>query len=48
MDDPRLWSATNYCIPIDRRIELLGLSEDQARRDRQRCLDRVARVQAQP
>jgi type II secretory pathway pseudopilin PulG/energy-coupling factor transporter ATP-binding protein EcfA2 len=44
LDDPRLWAATTYCIPVERRIKLLGVSEDQARRDRQRCLDRVERV----
>jgi hypothetical protein len=44
LDDPRLWTATAYCLPIERRIQLLGVSEDQARRDRQRCLDRVERV----
>jgi WD40 repeat protein len=44
LDDPRLWAATSYCMPIERRIKLLGVSEDQAQRDRQRCLDRVERA----
>jgi len=44
LDDPRLWTATSYCLPIERRIKLLGVSQDQARRDRQRCLDRVERA----
>jgi len=37
-------------MPIERRIKLLGVSEQQAGRDRQRCLDRVerARVLEQP
>ena len=50
LDDPRLWAATSYCMPIARRIKLLGVSEEQAERDRQRCLDRVerARVLEQP
>jgi WD40 repeat protein/serine/threonine protein kinase/acyl-coenzyme A thioesterase PaaI-like protein len=46
IDDPRLWTATNYCMPVERRIEVLGVSEEQARRDRQHCLERVE--QARP
>jgi WD40 repeat protein/serine/threonine protein kinase len=41
LDDPRLWTATTYCIPIDRRIDLLGVSEEQAKHDLERCLERV-------
>jgi WD40 repeat protein/serine/threonine protein kinase len=41
LDDPRLWTLTSYCIPIARRVELLGVTEEMARRDRQRCLERV-------
>jgi WD40 repeat protein/serine/threonine protein kinase/energy-coupling factor transporter ATP-binding protein EcfA2 len=41
LDDPRLWTATTYCMPSERRRELLGVSEEMARRDRQRCLERV-------
>jgi WD40 repeat protein len=41
LDDPRLWTATTYCMPIDRRIDLLGVSEEQAKRDLQRCVERV-------
>jgi len=50
LDDPRLWAATNDCMPIERRIKLLGASEEQARRDRQSCLERVERahVSTQP
>src|SRR5262249_37761991 len=50
LDDPRLWAATSYCMPIERRIKLLGVSEDQAQRDRQNCLARVerARIREQP
>jgi WD40 repeat protein len=44
LDDPRLWAATSYCMPIKRRIDLLGLSQDQAGRDHQNCLDRVERA----
>jgi len=46
LDDPRLWTATSYCIPADRRIKLLGVSADQARRDHERCLARVERARA--
>ncbi|HEX7841358.1 MAG TPA: WD40 repeat domain-containing protein [Kofleriaceae bacterium] len=45
LDDPRLWAATSYCMSIERRVELLGVSEDQAQRDRQSCLDRVERAE---
>jgi WD40 repeat protein len=48
LDDPRLWAATSYCMPIQRRIKLLGVSQDQAQRDLQRCLSRVERARAQP
>jgi WD40 repeat protein len=47
LDNPRLWAATSYCMPIERRIELLGMSPEQARRDRQRCVERVARTHEQ-
>jgi WD40 repeat protein/serine/threonine protein kinase len=41
LDDPRLWTATAFCMPVERRRELLGVSQEQAERDRQRCLERV-------
>ena len=41
LDDPRLWTITSYCMPVARRVELLGVTEEMARRDRQRCLERV-------
>jgi len=44
LDDPRLWTATAYCLPVERRIKLLGTSEEQAVRDRQRCLAHVERA----
>jgi hypothetical protein len=43
-DDPRLWAATSYCMPIERRINLMGMPEDQAQRDRERCLEHVGRT----
>ncbi|ACY15798.1 serine/threonine protein kinase with WD40 repeats [Haliangium ochraceum DSM 14365] len=46
LDDPRLWTRTSYCMPVARRIELLGVSEERARANRARCLERVA--QARP
>jgi hypothetical protein len=41
LDDPRLWTVTSYCMPVARRVELLGVTAEMARRDRQRCLERV-------
>lgn len=41
-DDPRLWALTNYCMPVERRVELLGVSAAMARDNRARCLQRVA------
>jgi WD40 repeat protein len=41
LHDPRLWTITNYCMPIAVRQQLLGVSEESARRDLQRCLERV-------
>jgi hypothetical protein len=50
LDDSRLWAVTNYGMPIKRRIDLLGVSQEQAGRDRQNCLDRVerARIRERP
>jgi serine/threonine protein kinase len=48
LEDPRLWAATSYCMPIERRIELLGVTEAQAGRDRLRCLERVERARERP
>ncbi len=45
LDDPRLWTRTRYCMPIARRVELLGVTEERARRHRARCLKRVAEAQ---
>ncbi|MCG8423661.1 MAG: protein kinase [Proteobacteria bacterium] len=42
--DPRLWAATSYCIPIDRRKTLLGVGEDRARANYQRCVRRVEKA----
>jgi WD40 repeat protein/serine/threonine protein kinase len=42
LDDPRLWTRTRYCVPVEIRLALLGVPGGHARRDYQRCLDRVA------
>ncbi|HEX8113093.1 MAG TPA: protein kinase, partial [Kofleriaceae bacterium] len=47
LDDLRLWQATSYCLPVERRVDLLAASPEQARLDRQRCAERVARALAQ-
>jgi WD40 repeat protein len=44
LTDPRLWSATNYCMPLDRRIKLLSVTRQQAERDQRSCLARVLRA----
>ncbi len=40
-DDPRLWSSTNYCWPLDLRRRLLDFSDTQSRSDLARCERRV-------
>jgi len=40
-DDPRLWSATPYCMSIERRTALLSVSEARARADQEACEHRV-------
>jgi WD40 repeat protein/serine/threonine protein kinase len=39
--DRSLWAATTYCLPIERRVELLNVSEAQARADELACRRRV-------
>ncbi len=41
VDDPKLWAATTYCLPADRRVALLNTPEDQARADEEACRRRV-------
>jgi WD40 repeat protein len=48
LDDPRLWTATTYCMPIERRTEFLGVTEELARRDLRRCQERVAEARRGP
>jgi WD40 repeat protein len=42
LDDPTLWIATSYCPPIELRQELLGVSEDLAKRQLAQCRSWVA------
>ncbi|WP_437828088.1 nSTAND1 domain-containing NTPase [Sorangium sp. So ce1153] len=46
--DPRLWNATAYCMPAERRMEILRVDEVAARTDLDACLRHVkeARVTA--
>ena len=41
-DPDKLWRATTYCMPVARRRDLLGVSQDIARQNHQRCQARVA------
>jgi WD40 repeat protein/serine/threonine protein kinase len=41
-DDSRLWSATGYCLPVERRMSLLSVNDVAARVDLQACQRRVA------
>jgi WD40 repeat protein len=47
-DDLRLWTLTSYCLSIERRKQLLGVSEAVARTLHERCLRRVAEAGARP
>ncbi|MRG94720.1 protein kinase [Polyangium spumosum] len=44
--DPKLWSATTYCMPVERRIEILNVSEAMARADLESCQRRVEQAHA--
>src|SRR5262249_4240089 len=45
-DDPKLWTATPYCMSIERRIKLLNVSEATARAAQQACQRRTAEARA--
>ena len=45
-DDPKLWTATTYCLTVERRIELLKVSEAVARANQQACQRRVQAARA--
>ncbi|AUX40494.1 uncharacterized protein SOCE26_018950 [Sorangium cellulosum] len=46
VDDPKLWAATTYCMPVERRIELLRVPDAMARASHDTCLRRVAAARA--
>ncbi|KYF92338.1 hypothetical protein BE17_36220 [Sorangium cellulosum] len=46
VDDPKLWTATTYCMPVERRMELLRVPEAMAHADRQACLRHVEEARA--
>ncbi|WP_437635658.1 nSTAND1 domain-containing NTPase [Sorangium sp. So ce854] len=46
IDDPKLWAATTYCMPVERRIDLLRVPEPMARANREACLRRVELARA--
>jgi WD40 repeat protein/serine/threonine protein kinase len=47
-DDPKLWIAISSCMSIERRIELLNVSEATAQADREACQRRVDAARAAP
>ena len=44
--DAQLWRATSYCIPVPLRIDLLHVTETEARRDHEKCMRRVKEARA--
>ncbi|WP_437995523.1 protein kinase [Sorangium sp. So ce185] len=46
VEDPKLWAATTYCMPVDRRMELLRVPEAAARASREACVRRVEAARA--
>jgi WD40 repeat protein/serine/threonine protein kinase len=44
--DPKLWTATNNCLPTEDRLRILGIPEDAAKADEQACLRRVEAARA--
>ncbi|UQA63888.1 protein kinase [Polyangium aurulentum] len=44
--DPRLWSATTHCMPLEERQRLLDFPEEQSRKDLERCQGRENRSMA--
>ena len=39
--DAKLWTATTYCMSVDRRLRLLEVAEDMAQANRERCRQRA-------
>ncbi|WP_437307304.1 nSTAND1 domain-containing NTPase [Sorangium sp. So ce388] len=48
VDDPKLWTATTYCMPVERRMELLRVPEAMAHANRQACLRHVEEARPAP
>ncbi len=46
-DDPKLWAATDYCMSVERRIELLGVPPAMAESNYQACRRRVKQARIQ-
>ena len=46
--DPRLWTASDYCMPVARRQKLLGMPSSMATSNRAACLRRVERAATRP
>ncbi|WP_437669910.1 nSTAND1 domain-containing NTPase [Sorangium sp. So ce131] len=46
VEDPRLWTATAYCMPIEQRLEILGVDEATARADMEACMRHVNEARA--
>ena len=44
--DARLWRATSYCIPVPLRIDLLHVTEAEARKDQEACTHLVKEARA--
>jgi WD40 repeat protein len=44
--DPRLWTATTYCMPLAVRRRLLGFADEQAKADLERCERLVGEAQS--
>jgi WD40 repeat protein/serine/threonine protein kinase len=44
--DPKLWSATTYCLPVEVRLRILGIAEEAAKADEAACLRRVDAARA--
>ena len=47
-EDPKLWTATTYCMPLDIRRRLLDFSEEQSQSDLDRCLRHVRDASTTP
>jgi WD40 repeat protein len=45
VDDSRLWTATTYCMPKERRMELLDVSEGTAQAQLETCVRRVQQAE---